>query len=117
MCVISEVTAEMLPALSKVSYDTGILKELLYVDMPSEHQTVSGEIVVHYDKATAELVYQNLRIVHDGHLCIVFTPDLKVRLTNLIVIYLWQNFAAACRLKLLQFDVLDLFVGLLHSQN
>lgn len=74
----------MLPALSKVGYEAGILKEFLNVDMPSEHQTVSGEIVLHSYKATAELVYQSLRVVHDGHLCVVFTPDLKVRLTNLI---------------------------------
>lgn len=84
----------MLPALSTVGYETGILQELLYVDIPSEHQTVSGEIALHYDKATAELVYQNLRVVHDGHLCVVFTPNLKVRLTKLIVCNFWPDIAA-----------------------
>ncbi|WOG82109.1 hypothetical protein DCAR_0101271 [Daucus carota subsp. sativus] len=73
-----EVTAEMLPTLARVGHETGILQELLYVDMPSEHPRLSGEIAVHYNKATVELVYENLRIAHDGHLCVVFTPDQKI---------------------------------------
>ncbi|XP_074337998.1 transcriptional corepressor SEUSS-like [Apium graveolens] len=73
-----EVTAETLPALSKIGFETGILKEFFSFDMPSEHQTLSGEIVVHSYNAPVEAVYQNLRVVHDGQLCVVFTPDLKI---------------------------------------
>lgn len=73
-----EVPAEVLPRLFKVKYDSGIVRELLYVDMPREYQKSSGEIVLDYEKAVEETVFEKLRIVRDGHLCIVFTPDLKI---------------------------------------
>lgn len=81
--VLSEVPAEVLPRLFNVKYDSGIVRELLYVDMPHEYQKPSGEIVLDYEKAVEETVFEKLRIVRDGHLCIVFTPDLKVGATKM----------------------------------
>lgn len=51
--------------------------------MPREYQKPSGEIVLDYEKAVEETVFEKLRIVRDGHLCIVFTPDLKVGATKM----------------------------------
>lgn len=76
--VISETTVEVLPRLFKVKYDSGTLEELLYVDMPREHQNGTGQIVLDYAKAIQESVFEHLRVVRDGQLRIVFSPDLKV---------------------------------------
>ncbi|KAK1323217.1 Transcriptional corepressor SEUSS [Acorus calamus] len=73
-----ETTVEVLPRLCKIKYDSGTLEELLYVDMPREYQNVSGQIVLDYAKAIQESVFEQLRVVRDGQLRIVFSPDLKV---------------------------------------
>ncbi|CAH8319969.1 unnamed protein product [Eruca vesicaria subsp. sativa] len=73
-----EATAEVLPRLFKIKYESGTLEELLYVDMPRESQNSSGHIVLEYAKATQESVFEHLRVVRDGQLRIVFSPDLKI---------------------------------------
>ncbi|KAK1299919.1 Transcriptional corepressor SEUSS [Acorus calamus] len=73
-----ETTVEVLPRLCKIKYDSGTLEELLYVDMPREYQNVSGQIVLDYAKAIQESVFEQLRVVRDGQLRIVFSPDLKI---------------------------------------
>ncbi|PPD94327.1 hypothetical protein GOBAR_DD08655 [Gossypium barbadense] len=76
--VLSEATVEVLPRLFKIKYESGTLEELLYVDMPREYQNSSGQIVLDYAKAIQESVFEQLRVVRDGQLRIVFSPDLKV---------------------------------------
>ncbi|KAL8059520.1 hypothetical protein ABFX02_03G093100 [Erythranthe guttata] len=73
-----EATAEVLPRLFKIKYESGTLEELLYVDMPREYQNTSGQIVLDYAKAIQESVFEQLRVVRDGQLRIVFSPDLKI---------------------------------------
>ncbi|KAF8092602.1 hypothetical protein N665_0410s0014 [Sinapis alba] len=73
-----EAAAEVLPRLFKIKYESGTLEELLYVDMPRESQNSSGQIVLEYAKATQESVFEQLRVVRDGQLRIVFSPDLKI---------------------------------------
>ncbi|KAJ9146189.1 hypothetical protein P3X46_028490 [Hevea brasiliensis] len=73
-----EATVEVLPRLFKIKYESGTLEELLYVDMPHEHQNSSGQIVLDYAKAIQESVFEQLRVVRDGQLRIVFSPDLKI---------------------------------------
>lgn len=68
----------MLPRLFKIKYESGTLEELLYVDMPREYHNSSGQIVLDYAKAIQESVFEQLRVVRDGQLRIVFSPDLKV---------------------------------------
>lgn len=46
--------------------------------MPREYQNALGQIVLDYSKAIQESVFEQLRVVRDGHLRIVFNPDLKV---------------------------------------
>jgi hypothetical protein len=80
--MFSEATAEVLPRLFKIKYESGTLEELLYVDMPREYHNSSGQIVLDYAKAIQESVFEQLRVVRDGQLRIVFSPDLKVRDMN-----------------------------------
>lgn len=73
-----EATFEVLPRLFKIKYESGTLEELLYVDMPRERENSSGQIVLDYAKAIQESVFEQLRVVRDGQLRIVFSPDLKI---------------------------------------
>ncbi|KAI4375156.1 hypothetical protein MLD38_013060 [Melastoma candidum] len=73
-----EATVEVLPRLFKIKYESGTLEELLYVDMPREYQNSSGQIVLDYAKAIQESVFEQLRVVRDGQLRVVFSPDLKI---------------------------------------
>uniref|UniRef100_A0A166G698 Transcriptional corepressor SEUSS n=1 Tax=Daucus carota subsp. sativus TaxID=79200 RepID=A0A166G698_DAUCS len=73
-----EATAEVLPRLFKIKYESGTLEELLYVDMPREYHNSSGQIVLDYAKAIQESVFEQLRVVRDGQLRIVFSADLKI---------------------------------------
>ncbi|KAK4801535.1 hypothetical protein SAY86_022022 [Trapa natans] len=73
-----EATFEVLPRLFKIKYESGTLEELLYVDMPHEYQNSSGQIVLDYAKAIQESVFEQLRVVRDGQLRVVFSLDLKI---------------------------------------
>ncbi|KAL2894107.1 Transcriptional corepressor SEUSS [Bienertia sinuspersici] len=73
-----EATVEVLPRLFKIKYESGTLEELLYVDMPREYQNSAGQIVLDYAKAIQESVFDQLRVVRDGQLRIVFSSDLKI---------------------------------------
>ncbi|XP_020107156.1 transcriptional corepressor SEUSS-like isoform X2 [Ananas comosus] len=73
-----ETTVEVLPRLFQIKYASGTLEELLYVDMPREYQNAAGQIVLDYQKAIQESVFEQLRVVRDGQLRIVFNPDLKI---------------------------------------
>jgi hypothetical protein len=74
----SETTVEVLPRLCQIKYASGTLEELLYIDMPRESQNASGQIILDYTKAIQESVFEQLRVVREGHLRIVFNQDLKV---------------------------------------
>jgi len=76
--LLTETTVEVLPRLCQIKYASGTLEELLYIDMPRESQNTSGQIILDYTKAIQESVFEQLRVVREGHLRIVFNPDLKV---------------------------------------
>ncbi|KAI4997644.1 hypothetical protein ZWY2020_052986 [Hordeum vulgare] len=73
-----ETTVEVLPRLCQIKYASGTLEELLYIDMPRESKNASGQIVLDYTKAIQESVFDQLRVVREGHLRIIFNPDLKI---------------------------------------
>ncbi|XP_022894258.1 transcriptional corepressor SEUSS-like isoform X2 [Olea europaea var. sylvestris] len=73
-----EATAEVLPRLFKIKFESGTMEELLYVDMPKEYQNSSGQIVLDYAKAIQESIFEQLHVVRDGQLRIIFSPDLKI---------------------------------------
>lgn len=73
-----EVAVEVMPRLCKSKFDNGELEELLFVDLPHEYRLSSGQIVLEYNKAVQESVYEQLRVVWEGQLKIVFTTELKI---------------------------------------
>ncbi|GAB2248689.1 hypothetical protein Droror1_Dr00012048 [Drosera rotundifolia] len=73
-----EATVEVLPRLYKIKYESGTLEELLYIDMPKEYQNSSGQIVLDYAKAIQESVFEQLRVVREGQLRVVFSTELKI---------------------------------------
>ncbi|KAJ6843184.1 putative transcriptional regulator SLK2 [Iris pallida] len=73
-----EAACEILPRLSQINFDRGVVDELLYLDIPREYRLPSGIMVLEYAKAVQESVYEQLRVVREGHLRITFTPDLKI---------------------------------------
>jgi hypothetical protein len=74
----TETTVEVLPRLFKIKFDSGILEELLFVDLPHEYRQSSGHMVLEYGKAIQESVFEQLRVVREGQLRVVFSSELKV---------------------------------------
>ncbi|XP_031475119.1 probable transcriptional regulator SLK2 [Nymphaea colorata] len=73
-----ETTVEVLPRLNKIKFDSGVLDELLFVDMPQEHRLPSGIMLLECSKAIQQSVYEKLRVIREGRLRIVFGPDMKI---------------------------------------
>ncbi|XP_062147267.1 probable transcriptional regulator SLK3 isoform X2 [Alnus glutinosa] len=72
-----EVTFELLPRLNKMTFDS-VMDELLFLDLPRERRFPSGLMMLEYEKAVQESVYEKLRVVREGHLRIIYTHDLKI---------------------------------------
>ncbi|XP_075505852.1 putative transcriptional regulator SLK3 isoform X2 [Primulina tabacum] len=74
-----EAVFEALPRLFKTKFDSGVLDEILFLDLPRAYLKVpSGLLVLEYRKATQESIYENFRVVHEGKLQIIFRWDLKI---------------------------------------
>ncbi|PKA46554.1 Transcriptional corepressor SEUSS [Apostasia shenzhenica] len=73
-----KATYEVLPRLNQIKFDHGVIDELLYLEVPREGRLPSGMMVLEYAKAVQESVYEQIRVVHEGKLRIIFTPDLKI---------------------------------------
>ncbi|CAH9123566.1 unnamed protein product [Cuscuta epithymum] len=73
-----EATFEVLPRLNEIKFSSGVVDELLFLDMPRECRFPSGIMMIEYAKAVQESVYDQLRVVREGQLRIIFTPDLKI---------------------------------------
>lgn len=83
-----EANLEAFPRLNKVMFESGVIDELLYLDMPHERVQFSGLMILEYGKAVQETVFEQCRVVREGKLRIVFTPDLKVSKVHLILTWL-----------------------------
>ncbi|KAJ3691092.1 hypothetical protein LUZ61_020256 [Rhynchospora tenuis] len=73
-----EATYEILPRLCQIKFDRGVMDEHLFLDMPHEYRLSSGIMVLEYAKAVQESVYEHVRVIHEGRLRIIFTPELKI---------------------------------------
>lgn len=73
-----EATFEVLPRLNEIKFGSGVIDELLFLDLPRESRFPSGMMMLEYGKAIQESVYEQLRVVREGQLRIIFTPDLKI---------------------------------------
>jgi hypothetical protein len=74
----AEATFEVLPRLNEIKFGSGVIDELLFLDMPRELRLSSGIMMLEYAKAVQESVYEQLRVVREGQLRVIFTQDLKV---------------------------------------
>ncbi|XP_074319651.1 putative transcriptional regulator SLK2 isoform X2 [Silene latifolia] len=73
-----EATFEVLPRLNEIKFGSGVIDELLFVDLPRERRFANGIMMLEYGKAVQESVYEQLRVVREGQLRIIFTQDLKI---------------------------------------
>ncbi|KAL8127939.1 hypothetical protein AgCh_014753 [Apium graveolens] len=73
-----EATFEVLPRLNEIKFGSGVIDELLFLDLPRECRLSSGVMMLEYGKAVQESVYEQLRVVREGQLRVIFTPDLKI---------------------------------------
>ncbi|GMJ06548.1 SEUSS-like 1 [Hibiscus trionum] len=73
-----EATFEVLPRLNEIKFGSGVVDELLFLDLPRECRSSSGMMMLEYGKAVQESVYEQLRVVREGQLRIIFTQDLKI---------------------------------------
>ena len=74
----AEANFEVLPWLHKINFESGVIDELLFADLPHESRFSSGLMMLEYGKAVQESIYEQLRVVREGQLRIIFTHDLKV---------------------------------------
>ncbi|KAE8662117.1 putative transcriptional regulator SLK1 [Hibiscus syriacus] len=73
-----EATFEVLPRLNEIKFGSGVVDELLFLDLPRECRFPSGIMMLEYGKAVQESVYEQLRVVREGQLRVIFTQDLKI---------------------------------------
>ncbi|KAJ1257726.1 hypothetical protein BS78_10G018600 [Paspalum vaginatum] len=73
-----EATYEVLPRLCQIRFDHGVVDEYLYFDSPNEFRLPNGQMVLEHTKVVQKSVYEHLHVIHEGHLRISFTPELKI---------------------------------------
>ncbi|XP_039044658.1 probable transcriptional regulator SLK2 isoform X2 [Hibiscus syriacus] len=73
-----EATFEVLPRLNEIKFGSVVVDELLFLDLPRECRFPSGIMMLEYGKAVQESVYEQLRVVREGQLRIIFTQELKI---------------------------------------
>ncbi|XP_057481483.1 probable transcriptional regulator SLK2 [Actinidia eriantha] len=73
-----KATFEVLPRLNEIKFGSGVIDELLFLDLPHECRLTNGVMMLEYGKAVQESVYEHLRVMREGRLRIIFTPDLKI---------------------------------------
>ncbi|XP_050378236.1 probable transcriptional regulator SLK3 [Argentina anserina] len=73
-----ELSFEVLPRLSKITFEGGVVDELLLLDFPRESRFSSGILLLECGRAVQESVYEQLQVVHEGRLRIIFSPNLKI---------------------------------------
>lgn len=80
LCLISltEATYEVLPRLCQIRFDHGVIDEYLFLDMPNEFRLPNGLMLLEHTKVVQKCVYEHQHVTHEGHLRIIFTPELKV---------------------------------------
>ncbi|XP_057977272.1 probable transcriptional regulator SLK3 isoform X2 [Malania oleifera] len=73
-----EAIFEALPMLNKINFESGVVDELLFLDMPHEYRLPSGLMILECGKAVQKSVYEQLHVVWEGQLRIIFTHELKI---------------------------------------
>ncbi|KAF3964852.1 hypothetical protein CMV_010907 [Castanea mollissima] len=72
-----EAYFEILPRLNRITFDS-VIDEIVFLDLPRECRFPSGLMMLEYGRAIQESVYEQLRVVREGQLRIIYTNDLKI---------------------------------------
>jgi hypothetical protein len=75
---LTEATSEILPRLCQIRFDQGVKDEYLFLDMPNEFRLPNGLLLLEHTKVVLKSIYEHQHVTHEGHLRIIFTPELKV---------------------------------------
>jgi hypothetical protein len=75
---LAEASYEVLPRLCQIRFDHGVIDEYIYLDMPNEFRLANGQMLLEHAKVIQKSVYEHQHVTHEGHLRIIFTPELKV---------------------------------------
>ncbi|OEL32704.1 putative transcriptional regulator SLK2 [Dichanthelium oligosanthes] len=73
-----DATYEVLPRLFQIRFDHGVIDEQLNFDSANEYRLPNGQMMLEHAKVVQKSVYEHLHVIHEGHLRIIFTPELKV---------------------------------------
>ncbi|KAM0871997.1 hypothetical protein ACQ4PT_039016 [Festuca glaucescens] len=73
-----EATCEILPRLCQIRFDHGVKDEYLFLDMPNEFRLPNGLLLLEHTKVVLKSIYEHQHVTHEGHLRIIFTPELKI---------------------------------------
>ncbi|KAG2263197.1 hypothetical protein Bca52824_070276 [Brassica carinata] len=73
-----EATFDVLARLNEIKFASGIIDEVMYLDLPRENRFSNGLMMLEYRKAVQETVHEQFRVVREGHLRIIFSQDLKI---------------------------------------
>ncbi|KAL8148240.1 hypothetical protein AgCh_005556 [Apium graveolens] len=73
-----EASFEVLPRLNEIKFGSGVIDELLFLDLPRECRLPTGIMMLEYGNAVQESVYEQFRVVREGQMRIIFTADLKI---------------------------------------
>ncbi|KMT12158.1 hypothetical protein BVRB_5g101060 [Beta vulgaris subsp. vulgaris] len=73
-----EICFEALPRMKQIYFMSGVVDELICLDIPVERRLPSGFMILYYEKAVLESVYKHSHVVHEGQLRIIFTRELKI---------------------------------------
>uniref|UniRef100_A0ACD5Y0D2 Uncharacterized protein n=1 Tax=Avena sativa TaxID=4498 RepID=A0ACD5Y0D2_AVESA len=73
-----EGTCEILPRLCQIRFDHGVKDEYLFLDMPNEFRLPNGLLLLEHPKVVLKSIYEHQHVTHEGHLRIIFTPELKI---------------------------------------
>uniref|UniRef100_A0A7I4FR68 Uncharacterized protein n=1 Tax=Physcomitrium patens TaxID=3218 RepID=A0A7I4FR68_PHYPA len=74
-----ESCTDVLPRLFKIKYDSGLLDELLFLDLAEEYVLPSGKMVLVYFGAVHESIFAELRVIRYGTLRVTFSPSYKIQ--------------------------------------
>lgn len=100
---MAEAYFEILPRLNRITFDS-VIDEIVFLDLPRECRFPSGLMMLEYGRAIQESVYEQLRVVREGQLRIIYTNDLKVSQSPLhvklvgylFVLFMFLLFNAKC---------------------
>ncbi|KAL9242843.1 hypothetical protein vseg_016802 [Gypsophila vaccaria] len=107
-------TFDALPRLNQLYFNAdGVVDELMYLGISNEKRLPDGSLMLCFEKAIQESIYRHCRVVHEGKLQVVFTPQLKIISWNFCV----QHHEVVLPRRLIAAQVNDVIKGATRSKS